>query len=383
MCTEFAGQRDHDHGDEQGRPDEKCDGDDRGNRSGGGDDVSQRCSSRRSEQSGIFADDVECEAIELWEIVFVHGGWRGVCAAAVGAEREYRRQDAQRHRCGDDARLRVCVRCGCDSVPETIGINNAGNGRDVGGERRRQRGDIFPDIGILGTPVIDPTTETIYVVTKTKTSSTNYIQRLHALNLTTGAETTNSPVTIAATFPGTCEGGSTNTFNPLTENQRPGLALSNGMVYISWASHGDQGAYHGWILGYQTANLAAVPTVFNVTPNAAPGFAYCRGGIWMSGGAPAFDAAGNMYVVSGNGAFDGTSGSAALPTDFSEQLHQAEYAEHGSARCWPTSRTDSSCADSLLRVGTAETSTADASSRLRLNSSFTSSSQLTRCGTGR
>jgi len=178
--------------------------------------------------------------------------------------------------------------------------------------------DIFPDIGILGTPVIDPTTQTVYVVTKTKTSSTNYIQRLHALSLTTGAEAGNSPVTIAATSPGSCEGGAINTFNPLTENQRPGLALSNGMVYISWASHGDQGSYHGWILGYQTANLTAVPTVFNVTPNTASGFAYCRGGIWMSGGAPAFDAAGNMYVVSGNGAFDGASGSATMPTDFSD-----------------------------------------------------------------
>jgi hypothetical protein len=178
--------------------------------------------------------------------------------------------------------------------------------------------DIFPDIGILGTPVIDPSTQTIYLVTKTKTSgTTNYFQRLHALSLGAGTEATNSPVTIAATFPGSCEGGSTNTFNALPENQRPALGLSNGVVYISWASHGDQGAYHGWILGYQTANLTAVPTVFNVTPNATS-VGYCRGGIWMSGGAPAFDSAGNMYVISGNGAFDGTSGSATLPTDFSD-----------------------------------------------------------------
>ena len=90
--------------------------------------------------------------------------------------------------------------------------------------------DIYPDIGILGTPVIDPSTQTIYLVTKTKTSGTNYIQRLHALSVATGAEATNSPVTIAATSPGSCEGGSTNTFNSLTENQRPGLGLSNGMV---------------------------------------------------------------------------------------------------------------------------------------------------------
>ncbi len=178
--------------------------------------------------------------------------------------------------------------------------------------------DILPDIGILGTPVIDPATQTIYLVSKTKASgTTNYVQRLHALSLTTGAEAANSPLTIAATFPGTCEGGATNTFDALRENQRPGLALSNGMVYVAWASHGDKGTYHGWVLGYQTANLAAVPTVFNVTPNTAS-VGYCKGGIWMSGGAPAFDAAGNMYVITGNGAFDGVSGSATLPTDFSD-----------------------------------------------------------------
>jgi hypothetical protein len=177
--------------------------------------------------------------------------------------------------------------------------------------------DIFPDIGILGTPVIDPASQTVYVVTKTKTSSTNYIQRLHALSLTTGAEANGSPVTIAATFPGSCEGGATNTFDALTENQRPGLALSNGMVYIAWASHGDQGMYHGWILGYQTANLAAVPTVFNDSPNDI-GAGYCKGGIWMSGGAPAFDSAGNMYVITGNGVFNGASGSTTLPTDFGD-----------------------------------------------------------------
>ncbi len=188
-----------------------------------------------------------------------------------------------------------------------------GNNSDVGSA------DIFTDIGILGTPVIDPSTNTIYAVTKTKvTGTTNYTQRLHALSLATGTEATNSPVTIAATFPGTCEGGSTNTFNALTENQRPGLALSNGMVYVSWASHGDVGVYHGWVLGYQTANLTAVPTIFNDTPNAVSGKTYCKGGIWMSGGAPAFDSTGNMYLITGNGVFDGTSGSATLPTDFSD-----------------------------------------------------------------
>jgi hypothetical protein len=183
--------------------------------------------------------------------------------------------------------------------------------------------DIFPDIGILGTPVIDPSTQTIYLVTKTKTSPSNYIQRLHALSLADGTESANSPITIAATFPGTCEGGSTNTFSAWSQNQRPGLALSNGLVYIAWASHGDQHTYHGWVMGYQTANLTAVPTVFNDTPNATSA-GYCKSGIWMSGGAPAFDASGNMYVVTGNGIFDGPNGSATLPTDFGDSYIKLE-----------------------------------------------------------
>ncbi len=169
--------------------------------------------------------------------------------------------------------------------------------------------DIYPDIGITGTPVIDPSSNTIYLVTKTKTTGGTYHQRLHALSLASGAESANSPVEISSsiTFPGDCEGGSTVAFNTLTQNQRPGLALVDGVVYVSWASHGDQGVYHGWVVGYQTSNLANAPTVFNATPNAAESLSYCRAGIWMSGGAPAADASNNLYVITGNGVFDGAS----------------------------------------------------------------------------
>jgi hypothetical protein len=166
--------------------------------------------------------------------------------------------------------------------------------------------DIFPDIGILGTPVIDPNTKTIYLVTKTKAGST-YHQRLHALSLATGAETANSPREInssAITYPGNCEGGTTLTFNAKTENQRPGLALVNNVVYLSWASHGDVDPYHGWVVGYKTSDLS-VTGILNTSPNAESGKAYCRGGIWMSGGAPAADADGsNLYFITGNGVYD-------------------------------------------------------------------------------
>jgi hypothetical protein len=170
--------------------------------------------------------------------------------------------------------------------------------------------DIFPDIGIIGTPVIDGTSNTIYLVAKTTTTSPPVIfhQRLHALNLVDGTERTGSPVELdsSITVPGNCDGGSTVAFNPLNENQRPGLALVNGIVYIAWASHGDHDPYHGWVMGFNASSLARVSN-FNTSPNAAEGLGYCRGGIWMAGGAPAADAAGNLYVITGNGIFDGTS----------------------------------------------------------------------------
>jgi hypothetical protein len=160
-------------------------------------------------------------------------------------------------------------------------VNNA----DVGGSL-----DLAPDIGIVGTPVIDPATNTIYVVSKSKNGATIH-QRLHALSLIDGTEKFSGPQEIAATFNGI-------TFSPLSQNQRAGLALLNGVVYIAWGSHGDIGTYYGWIQGYNAATLAQV-SVFNDDPGAG------GGGIWMAGGAPAADSSNNLYVITGNGNFDG------------------------------------------------------------------------------
>jgi len=179
-----------------------------------------------------------------------------------------------------------------------------GNFADVGSS------DIYKDIGITGTPVIDPASSTIYLVTKTKnTGTTTYHHRLHALSLTTGAEATNSPVEVAATVPGNCEGGTTISFNSLRQNQRPGLAFNpaNHTLYVGFASHGDVDMYHGWMMAYDTTNLTAAPAVFNTTPNTVAGQGFCQGGVWMSGGAPAIDPENNdVYLSTGNGAFDGT-----------------------------------------------------------------------------
>jgi hypothetical protein len=164
-------------------------------------------------------------------------------------------------------------------------------------------GDTQPEIGVTGTPVIDLTTNTLYVVSKSVivgASGNSFYQRLHAIDLTTGNEKFSGPTTIAGTYPGTGDGGTTVTFVARFENQRPGLALSKGVVYIGWASHEDGGPFYGWLMGYNASNVSQQVSVFNASPNRQ------ESGIWMGGGAPSIDAAGNLYLATGNGEFDAT-----------------------------------------------------------------------------
>ncbi len=176
-------------------------------------------------------------------------------------------------------------------------------------------GDISPEIGITGTPVIDPATSTLYVVAKTKEVSggtTSYPHRLHALDLATGAEKLGGPVLLEAQVDGTGDGTDGQGHVPfisLRENQRMALALGNGTVYVAFASHGDVQPYHGWVLGYDASTLAQV-AVYNDTPDA------CCAGIWQSGWGPGIDANGNVYVVTGNGPFDGDTGGRDLSDSF-------------------------------------------------------------------
>jgi hypothetical protein len=156
--------------------------------------------------------------------------------------------------------------------------------------------DFSGNIGIASTPVIDPKKQILYVLARTKEFGSVFIQKLHALDLRTGAEMANSPVTIAATCPGNGDGSVNGvlTFDPQNENQRSALALVDGVIYIGWASHGDCGPYHGWLMGYDATTLQQV-TVYNTTPEGG------GGGIWMSGEGPAADTSGNLYLSIGNG----------------------------------------------------------------------------------
>jgi hypothetical protein len=162
--------------------------------------------------------------------------------------------------------------------------------------------DLIPEIGVTSTPVIDPSTSTIYVLEKGKTN-TVFFQRLHALDLATGAEKFGGPVSLVASTPGSGDGNISGTVNydPLRQHQRPALLLVNGVVYVASASHCDNNPYHGWILGHNATNLTQV-AAFNTTPNGG------RGGVWMSGCGPSADASGNICVSTGNGTFDVNTG---------------------------------------------------------------------------
>ncbi|MGB7845950.1 MAG: hypothetical protein WBL63_10070 [Candidatus Acidiferrum sp.] len=173
-------------------------------------------------------------------------------------------------------------------------------------------GDISPEVGVTGTPVIDPATNTLYVVGKSVNASTQFFQRLHAIDLTTGNErVTPRSIDSSISVPGTGAGSVSGqvAFDPREENQRPGLALSNGVVYVAWASHEDHDPYHGWVIGFNASTLALVANgIFNSTPNQVGTLSYSRGGIWMSGGAPAVDSSGNVFFITGNGTFDANAG---------------------------------------------------------------------------
>ena len=164
--------------------------------------------------------------------------------------------------------------------------------------------EVAPEIGITSTPVIDRTrgpNGAIYLVAMSTDGSGHYFQRLHALDITTGAELFGGPATIQATYPGTGDNsnGQNVVFDPSQYKERAALLLANGVVYTTWASHCDTRPYTGWIMGFD-ANTLAMSQVLNVTPNGS------QGGIWMSGAGPAADSSGNIYLLDGIGTFDAT-----------------------------------------------------------------------------
>lgn len=171
-------------------------------------------------------------------------------------------------------------------------------------------GQVSPEIGITATPVIDRGRNAIYVVAMSKNSSGSYFQRLHALNLSTGAELFSGPQTITATYPGTGDNSSGGNviFDPKQYKERPGLLQINGTIYTTWSSHCDIRPYTSWVMAFSADTLAQT-SVLNLVPNGSDG------GIWMAGTAPAADPAGNLFFILGNGDFDTTLNASGFPAN--------------------------------------------------------------------
>jgi hypothetical protein len=215
-----------------------------------------------------------------------------------------------------DADASPCVTYWQVNLLDTMHGGTAGENPVVWNDVGYCYGDVYPEVGVTGTPVIDPTTNTIYLVSASEVGTTGgacsgnpgtFYHRLHALDITTGNEQANSPVTIAASVAGNGDGSSGGmvSFSSEFHHNRSGLALSNGIVYVAFAAHEDATPYHGWLFGYNASNVQQQASVFNTTPNGVGG---ADGGIWAGGGAPAVDGVGDVYVATGNGVFDEGSG---------------------------------------------------------------------------
>jgi hypothetical protein len=166
----------------------------------------------------------------------------------------------------------------------------------------------IPSIGVLGTPVIDPANGTLYVVAETAEQTATYFpHRLHALDITTGNEKFGGPVLI-----------SDPNLQPAHKLQRPGLVVANGTVYVAMGSLGDKLPYHGFVFSFDESTLAQTG-VWNDTPTGS------AGGIWMAGGAPTLDSSGNVYVLIGNGSFDGANNFGEAAVKLSPSLQVLDY----------------------------------------------------------
>ncbi|MEO6688827.1 MAG: PQQ-binding-like beta-propeller repeat protein [Dokdonella sp.] len=168
--------------------------------------------------------------------------------------------------------------------------------------------NIIGNVGIESTPHIDLASNTIYLVARTRETGANcgpnnptFCQRLHAIDISTLTEKSGSPVTLGGSVPGHGNGsvGGVLSFDPKIEDQRASLAYSNGRIFVAWAAHSDQFAYHGWVMVYDAATLQQT-AIWCSTPD---GTAFNGGGIWMAGRAPAVDAQGNVYFITGNGTY--------------------------------------------------------------------------------
>jgi PQQ-like domain len=203
--------------------------------------------------------------------------------------------------------------------------------------------NLSPEVGITSTPVIDQTAGTIYFISKGEEAGA-WVQRIHAVNIVTGAERPGSPTVIAAAVNGTGAGtsGGRIAFDPATQLNRPGLLLVGGVVYAAFASHCDAGSYHGWILGYAyDGTRFSQALAFNVSPNGS------KGGIWQAGVGLSSDGT-NIYVVAGNGSTNPST----TALDLSESVFRLRISDYSVQDYWiPAAYSSLNAADSDLSSG--------------------------------
>ena len=203
--------------------------------------------------------------------------------------------------------------------------------------------NLAPEVGITSTPVIDQARGVIYFVSKGQEASA-WVQRLHAVDLVTGAERPGSPVILAASAAGTGTGSVAGNiaFDPATQLNRAGLLFVNGVVYAAFASHCDVGIYHGWVLGYAyDGNTFKQVLAFNVSPNGT------QGGIWQAGNGLSSDGT-NIFVVVGNGSTNPNSN----PRDWSESVFRMRISDYSVQDYWfPSAYQALNAADADLSSG--------------------------------
>jgi archaellum component FlaF (FlaF/FlaG flagellin family) len=213
----------------------------------------------------------------------------------------------------------------------------------------QQCGDLLPQIGITGTPVIDPGTNTMYVLAYSQENG-NQVYRLHALDVTTGQEK-GTPVVVQGSLPGTGVGSVNGTisFDPHVQRERVGLVLANGKIYFAFSSFCDIGNYHGWMFAYTFNGTAFTQTnAYNDTANGT------QGGIWGADGALVADNAGNLYAQLGNGTFDANTGGPDVGEAFvrlNANLQRQDYFEPFNQSCLTNGDQDVGSGGPLLLTG--------------------------------
>jgi len=150
--------------------------------------------------------------------------------------------------------------------------------------------DFAGNLGMVGTPVIDINSKTLYVVSHIIDDQEKHVQRIHALDITSGKDKLEAKEIRAKIKTKYADVE----FSPVFNNQRPALALVGDVVYIGWSSYCDSGDYHGWVMGYKASNLSQV-TAWSTTTTGE------KGGFWQSGQGVMADDKGSLYLVTGNG----------------------------------------------------------------------------------